>query len=215
MELTADQRRTLLDVARQSIRSALFVAAEEHPGSIIGHDDPMLHQPAGCFVSLHSLEHHRLRGCVGRLDSRDDLIEAVRQSAQNVLQDPRFVLSPVVSSELPLLEIEITVIFPLRPAMSCLDFDPDNDGIYLTINDRSGCFLPQVARETGWTREQLLDRLCSEKLALPSAAWRDLSYNPRLMKFHTLIIGPEPFEPLGSMPTAVAAASSIASSTIN
>jgi len=39
--------------------------------------------------------------------------------------------------------------------------------IYLTLNGRSGVFLPQVARETGWRRDQLLDRLCTEKDGLP------------------------------------------------
>jgi AmmeMemoRadiSam system protein A len=196
MELTADQRRSLLDIARQTIRAAL--RAEECAASECSacFTDPVLRQPAGCFVTLHTLGEHRLRGCVGKLDSRDELIEAVRQSAQSVLQDPRFVTSPVVSDELPGLELEITVIFPLRPATSCVDFDPEIDGIYLTINDRSGCFLPQVARETGWGREQLLERLCSEKLGLARTAWRDSGASARLMKFHTLIIGPEPFEPL-------------------
>jgi AmmeMemoRadiSam system protein A len=196
MELTAHQRRALLDVARSTIRSSLGV-----PCSAAGDlscDDPVLRQPAGCFVSLHTLDRHALRGCVGRLDSRDELAEAVRQSAQSVLQDPRFVLSPVLSHELSNLSIEVTIIFPLRAAAHCLDFEPETDGIYLTINDRSGCFLPQVARETGWSREQLLDRLCSEKLGMAAGAWREVAPQAvRLMKFHTLIIGPEPFEPLG------------------
>ena len=197
MELTADQRQTLLNVARQTIRAALRAQECAAAQGSTYFTDPVLRQPAGCFVTLHTLGEHRLRGCVGRLDSRDELIEAVRQSAHSVLQDPRFATSPVVSDELPGLELEITVIFPLRPAASCVDFDPEVDGIYLTINDRSGCFLPQVARETGWGREQLLERLCSEKLGLARTAWRDSGGGARLMKFHTLIIGPEPFEPLG------------------
>ena len=57
---------------------------------------------------------------------------------------------------------------------------------------RTGCFLPQVARETGWTREQLLGRLCSEKMGLPAAFW--MQAGAQLMTFTTLIIGPEPFE---------------------
>jgi AmmeMemoRadiSam system protein A len=190
MELTSDQRRTLLDVARQTIRSALGDPDGSAPPISIS-DDPALHQHAGCFVTLHHLHTHRLRGCVGRLDSRDELIEAVRQSAVNVLHDPRFVAMPVRMADLPQLELEITVILPLHPAPSCLDCDPANDGIYLIADDRAGCFLPQVARETGWSRQQLLSRLCTEKLGLSPEAWQ----NPtaRLMTFQTLIVGPEPF----------------------
>jgi AmmeMemoRadiSam system protein A len=206
MELTADQRRFLLDVARQTIRAALsapggVAASAASPAQASGTDttspatgDPVLPQRAGCFVSLHTLHTHRLRGCVGRLDCRDELIVAVRQSAINVLHDPRFVDYPVTLEELPRLEIELTVIFPMQEAEHCLDFQPQEDGIFLTIGDRGGCFLPQVARETGWSREQLLARLCSEKLGLHPDAWRH-DKSARLHKFKTLVIGPEPFCP--------------------
>ena len=189
MELSSEQRQILLDVARQTIRTALGAEGAVPPAAC---DDPVLYQPAGCFVTLHSLANHRLRGCVGRLDSRDELIVAVRLVAGSVLEDPRFASCPVRLDELPELEIEITIIFPLCPAASCLDFDLLNDGIYLMLADRAGCFLPQVARETGWDRQQLLARLCTEKMGLPADAWRHES--ARLMKFRPLILGPEPFD---------------------
>jgi AmmeMemoRadiSam system protein A len=188
MELTADQGRILLDFARQTICSTL---GRKLPEVVIPSNDPALRQPAGCFVTLHTQGTHRLRGCIGRLDTKSELLAAVQHAAVNVLNDPRFASMPVCLHELPELEIEITVIFPLRSAENCLDFQLLNEGIYLTIGDRSGCFLPQVARETGWSREQLLNRLSSEKLGLPANAWQ----NPKakLMKFDTLLVGPEPF----------------------
>jgi AmmeMemoRadiSam system protein A len=187
MDLSAEQKRLLMDVARQTIRQTL---GRRMPPMQIP-DDPGLRQPAGCFVTLHTLHTHRLRGCVGRLDTQQPLIEVVQQSAESALQDPRFMSYPVCLHELPELELEITVIFPLRPADNPLDFEL-SEGIYLTCNSRSGCFLPQVAQETGWNREQLLERLCTEKLGVSADAWKDPS--ARLMKFSTLIIGPEPFE---------------------
>ena len=187
MELSCEQRQILLDIARQTIRSTLVgPSAAVNPS-----DDPVLHQPAGCFVSLHMLGNHRLRGCVGRLDAKEELILTLRQAAASGLKDPRFANLPVRAEELPQLEIEITVIGPMQPACDCLDFDPTEDGIYLTIEQRSGCFLPQVGRETGWSREQLLTRLCEEKLDVSGDRWLDES--AKLMKFKTLIVGPEPF----------------------
>ena len=50
----------------------------------------------------------------------------------------------------------------------------------------------QVARETGWNREQLLTRLCVEKMGLTPHAWREPG--AKLMTFSTVILGPEPFE---------------------
>ena len=65
MVLSPDQRRLLLDAARGTIRRAL---AGEHPPPPPC-PDPGLQQHGGCFVSLHEIGTHRLRGCVGRMDA--------------------------------------------------------------------------------------------------------------------------------------------------
>src|SRR5262245_56765514 len=132
MDLTADQRRILLDVARQTIRSTLGSLQKQE---VDVPNDPVLHQPAGCFVTLHTLMGHRLRGYVGRLDTSQPLIQVVRHSAASALDDPRFSTFPVCLHELPELEIELTIILPLRPAANTLDFDLLNEGIHLTVQD--------------------------------------------------------------------------------
>ena len=191
MQLSADCQAVLLDAARDEIRRRLRGEAVEGAAPpALPHAE--LQQPAGCFVSLHELLTHRLRGCVGRIEAKHPLWRAVRDAAENVLCDPRFEQERVTLGELPSLEIEVTVLSAPCDASHPLDFDPPVEGIYLTIGDRTGCFLPQVARETGWTREQLLDRLCAEKLHLPPRAWREGA--ARLQKFTTLIIGPAPFQ---------------------
>lgn len=187
MKLTEDQSQRLLAVAKEAIVHAL---RDEDPPPIET-DDPALLQPAGCFVSLHAQHTHLLRGCVGRMGATQPLLQCVRETAAGVLEDPRFLDRPVNLGELSSLEIEISVLSPLHPVEDPLSFDLLNDGIYLSYRGRSGVFLPQVARETGWTREQLLDRLCTEKLGVPARAWR--SAEARLSVFSTLIVGPVPF----------------------
>jgi AMMECR1 domain-containing protein len=120
------------------------------------------------------------------------LWQAVISSAADVLEDPRFHGEPVSLSELARLEIEISILSPLRPAAHPLDFEPLLDGIYLTIAGRSGCFLPQVARETGWSREELLSRLCTEKLGFAAETWK--RREALLQVFSTQTIGPALFE---------------------
>jgi AmmeMemoRadiSam system protein A len=189
MALSAYQQKIVLNLARSFIRDAL----QRTSRVLWGEQDPILKQPAGCFVSLHALQGHDLRGCVGRIDASQPLLEALRSASNQVLHDPRFANDPVRLNELPRLLIEVSVLSPPVPVTSPLDFQPLEHGIFLTIGNRTGCFLPQVARETGWTREQLLERLCSEKLGLPFNSWR----NPQavLHVFSVLVIGPEPFEP--------------------
>jgi len=188
MVITEEHRRFLLDAARQTIQRVL---KGDPPGEIPQTTDPVLKMPAGCFVSLHDRRTHRLRGCVGRLQTPDPLIKTIHETAQSALEDPRFRFDPVTLAELFHLELEVSILSPLEPAANPLDFDPPNDGICLICDGRSGTFLPQVARETGWTREQLLTRLCTEKMGLSANAWR----NPaaRLLKYKTVLIGPVPF----------------------
>jgi AmmeMemoRadiSam system protein A len=188
MDLWSEHGAAVLDVARHVIRDALA----QRPPTVSEDLHPVFHQHAGCFVSLHALLDHRLRGCVGRIDATRPLIEALRSAAVHVLEDPRFTDNPVRLEELADLELEVSVLSPTHPVDNSLDFDPLRDGIYLTFGARTGCFLPQVARETGWTREQLLDRLCAEKLGLPTSTWRHP--HAKLHVFSVTVIGPEPFE---------------------
>jgi AmmeMemoRadiSam system protein A len=189
MDLSPAHQHTLLDIARASIRQALRGAADQ---IVPASSDPLLNMPAGCFVSLHDQASHRLRGCVGRLDAKSPLIQCVYEMSAGVLADPRFRSNPVTTPELPRLTLELSILSPMQPAPTPLDFDPQRDGIYLTCQARSGTFLPQVARQTGWTREQLLSRLCSEKLGLPPNAWQDPS--AKLLTYQALVIGPVPFQ---------------------
>ena len=200
---TALQAHVVSPTAGDMLGTAAAVAdtgSSAAPPSDLGWDplaDATLHQAAGCFVTLHTLHGRRLRGCVGRLDAAKPLLEAIFATSLSVLEDPRFRYSPIYLEELPELELEISVISPLRPVEHPLAFELLSEGIYLTIGRRSGCFLPQVARETGWTREQLLERLCTEKMGLPSSAWQNAE--AQLSVFSTVMVGPEPFVPAGSM----------------
>jgi AmmeMemoRadiSam system protein A len=188
MHLTDAQSRQLLDLARQTIRATL-----------LGDDPPPMHtddrgllQPAGCFVSLHVAASHALRGCVGRMEAIDPLIRNVQEAAISVLGDPRFDDRPVTLDELADLAMEISVLSPLRPVPTPRDFDLLVDGVYLEFAGRSGVFLPQVARETGWSKEKLLDRLCTEKLGVAAGSWRSAA--AKLKVFSTLVLGPVPFD---------------------
>jgi AmmeMemoRadiSam system protein A len=186
MEFSPATRAAMLEFAGRTIVHRLG----GHEGQIALPPDPLLGQPMGCFVSLHRWENHALRGCIGILESDRPLSQALANAAEGALADPRFINQPITLSELPFLRLELTVIGPMRPVASPLEFQPLEDGIYLTIGPRSGVFLPQVARETGWTREQLLSRLCQEKLGFPPDAWKQP--DAALRVFSTVVIGPVP-----------------------
>ena len=135
-------------------------------------NDPGLTQRCGCFVTLKN--HGRLRGCIGQFASEAPLIELVVEMAKaSAVADPRFFSDRITPAELPKLDIEISVLSPLKRTDDPLGLRLGIDGIYVKQGYASGCFLPQVATETGWTKEEFLSYCCSHKAGLPPEVWRD------------------------------------------
>jgi uncharacterized protein (TIGR00296 family) len=73
------------------------------------------------------------------------------------------------SSELEDIDIEISVLTPLKPVQSPEDIVVGRDGVVLRKSGRSAVFLPQAAVVQGWRREELLTQLC-RKAGLPETA---------------------------------------------
>src|SRR5688572_8577288 len=126
--LSPASRAALLDLARAALRARLEPGSIERLPAIEPASAELL-LPAGCFVTLHERQTHRLRGCVGRLDPEKALWQSVYFTAADVLNDPRFVNDRVQAAEQKEIEIEISVLSPPRAATSPLDFDPMDDGI--------------------------------------------------------------------------------------
>jgi AMMECR1 domain-containing protein len=58
------------------------------------------------------------------------------------------------------------------------------DGVLLKKQDRGALFLPEVAVEQSWDREQLMTKLC-RKAGLPADAWRE---GAELYTFQTVVL---------------------------
>jgi AmmeMemoRadiSam system protein A len=164
------QRQALLKVACDTVKAVIGGGAMPKPKS----DDPQLNAHCGCFVTLKNED--RLRGCIGQFTSDRPLIELVVEMAGvSATGDPRFFADPITADELEQLDVEISVLSPLRKTNDPLSLRLGIDGIYIKRRGASGCFLPQVATETGWSREQFLSYCCEHKAGLPPDAWKDLA----------------------------------------
>ncbi len=162
------QKQTLLKVARDTVEAVIKGEPTEAPQS----DDPELNAPCGCFVTLKN--HSRLRGCIGQFISESPLIELVAEMAKSsATGDPRFFADPISAGELDQLDVEISVLSPLERTNEPLSLRLGVDGIYIKKGRVSGCFLPQVAIETGWSKEEFLSYCCAHKAGLAADAWRD------------------------------------------
>jgi AmmeMemoRadiSam system protein A len=152
-------------LARQAIAERLG-----RPGPEPAIPSAPLDEPRGVFVTLRRRVDDDLRGCVGIVEPRYPLGEAVRRAAVSAaLEDPRF--APVSIGELPSLIVHVSVMGPLAPCAPDA-VEVGRHGVVIRHEGRSALFLPQVAAEQGWDREALLRQLC-RKAGLPANAWRD------------------------------------------
>jgi len=166
MDKAAEQR--LLEIARSVVEAA--VRGESIPQFDEDHPDLQGHQ--GAFVTIKN--HGQLRGCIGQFTANEPLYRVVRRMAlSSSMEDPRFMYNRVLPDELEDIDIEISVLSPLEKADDPLSIELGTHGIYIRSGGRSGCFLPQVATETGWTKEQFLSQCCAGKAGLPPDAWKD------------------------------------------
>ena len=129
-----------------------------------------LKKSCGAFVTLH--KEGKLRGCIGRFVADEPLYEIVQKmSVAAATEDRRF---PVVeSNELKELDLEISVLTPLKKIDSIDEIEMGKHGIYIKKGFASGTFLPQVAIETGWTKEEFLGYCARNKAGLGWDGWKD------------------------------------------
>lgn len=168
--MNESQKQTLLETAKNTIEAVIT----GRPVSPAESDDPKLNENCGCFVTIKN--GNELRGCIGQFISDIPIIELVSQMAKaSSTGDLRFFGNPITPDELQELDVEISVLSPLKKTNDPLSLRLGVDGIYIKKSCTSGCFLPQVATETGWSKEEFLSYCCSHKAGLPSDAWKDSS----------------------------------------
>jgi len=161
-----EEKRAMIATARAAVYSRLGLAFE-------GDDTPvgiLKEKGYGVFVTLRL--GGRLRGCIGRFTSTETLSATIREMARSAaFSDPRF---PALSrSEAPRVEIEVSVLSPLKRIASVDEFQLGRDGIYMIKGSRHGTFLPQVAEETGWSTEEFLGHCARDKAGIGWDGWRD------------------------------------------
>ena len=163
-----EQKQVLLKVAADTVAAIVKGQGPDEFSS----DDAELNRRCGCFVTLKTGD--QLRGCIGQFTSDEPLIKLIRDVAiQSTAADPRFVNNRISGAELSKLDIEISVLSELKLADDPLSLRLGVDGIYIKRGCAGGCFLPQVATEAGWTKEEFLSYCCSHKAGLEPDAWKD------------------------------------------
>ena len=160
-----EQKKELLKMARNTI--AHYLKTGESPDIVV--EDMDLQAEMGAFVTLH--KKGQLRGCIGHMVATGPLYLTVRDMAiAAATGDPRFPAMRL--TELDDVDIEISVLSPMRKVDDPNEIEMGKHGVMVKRGWKSGVYLPQVADETGWSRDQFMNSLCSQKAGIPADSWK-------------------------------------------
>ncbi|OFX85666.1 MAG: hypothetical protein A2W99_06215 [Bacteroidetes bacterium GWF2_33_16] len=167
-EFSKKEKKELLAIARNTIETYLKTGktSEVNPKDIT----PAMRENCGAFVTLH--KDGALRGCIGRFSASEPLYKVVQQMAISAAtEDNRF--SVVTIDEMKDIDLEISVLTPMQKINSIDEIEMGRHGIYIKKGFYSGTFLPQVATETGWSKEEFLGYCSKNKAGLGWDGWKE------------------------------------------
>lgn len=160
------QQRQLLGIARETSEQLLGAAKRE------ASEKPVIEgRFGGVFITFWN--NRALRGCVGTFAPTTDINATIQDVTKASLKDPRFASDPITAAELEDLEIEISILSDPEPTDDPASLVPGKHGIVVRRGTRSGCFLPKVAAERGWSAEEYLSNCCTMKAGLAADAWKE------------------------------------------
>jgi AmmeMemoRadiSam system protein B/AmmeMemoRadiSam system protein A len=166
--LTEDEKQALRSIARKSIERAFDGRdyGDEQTDTLT----ETLKKLCGAFVTLKA--DGRLRGCIGHIGDDTPLYATVSEMARAAaFGDPRF--PPLQRGELKDIHIEISVLTPMKRIYSLDEFELGRHGILIRKGAQSGTYLPQVANEVNWTKEEYVGHCSQYKAGLGPDGWMD------------------------------------------
>lgn len=163
MSLSGEEKTELKKLAINAIEAVLFGKQDESV-----HIPERLKEKGGAFVTIK--KKGDLRGCIGYIHAVLPISETVKEAAiQAAFHDPRF--DPVDRKEWKDIDIEISVLTPMRKIEDVGEIEVGIHGLYIEKGYDTGLLLPQVAVEYNWDKMTFLEHTCY-KAGLTKNAWK-------------------------------------------
>lgn len=177
-DLEEVEKRELLGLSRLTLNQCIWHGCR--PVWVPQRD--VLKEKAGAFVTL--TEEKELRGCIGSISAAAALYQTVIDcTIAAALDDPRF--TPVRGEELEKIQIEISVLSPLRAIADLSEIQIGLHGLVVSEGKARGLLLPQVAVQHRWDLATFLGHTCL-KAGLREKAWQE---GARIETFTAQIFG--------------------------
>ncbi|MDD4235386.1 MAG: AmmeMemoRadiSam system radical SAM enzyme [Bacteroidales bacterium] len=183
--INENAKKQMLEIARKTLEASFSKSNDYKPD--LSQLEITLTDELGVFVTLH--KNAQLRGCIGRFQPDIPLYQLIGEMAYAAaFHDTRF--SPLKESELSEIDIEISVLTPMKLISDISEIELGKHGIYITKGGRSGTFLPQVAEQTGWSLEEFLGHCSRDKAYLGWDGWKDAD----VYTYEAIVFGENDFQ---------------------
>ncbi len=140
-----DDKKAIFHIARNALSELLGI----QDVTDISITSEALSMQSGTFVTLRNKGD--LRGCIGLIISDRPLYETISEMTKSAAsRDYRF--TPVSADELNDIDIEISVLTPLRTISDISEIVIGTHGLFIQQPPHQGLLLPQVATENEWNR---------------------------------------------------------------
>ncbi|EPY25658.1 ammecr1 [Strigomonas culicis] len=120
------------------------------PSSIPNVDSPV-------FITFKKLPSEDLRGCIGNFGAYPLHTQLKDYAIHAAFDDHRF--SPIAEKELPSLECCVSLLHSFEKGNAWDDWVVGTHGVKLQYRDLSATYLPSVAVELQWNKEQTIKSL--------------------------------------------------------
>jgi len=167
--LSDEEKKELHEIAKLSLYEAITnqVKVSIDTTKI----SPKLKKPLGAFVTLY--KNGSLRGCIGRFEPNQPLYEVIVDMAISAaLHDTRF--NRVTPEELSDITIEISVLTPRKKINSIEEVVVGRDGIYVQKGSKNGTYLPHVATQMNWKKEEFVKSCAEEKAGISPKEFQEM-----------------------------------------
>ena len=159
--LNEEEKKALKEIAKLTLFEAVLkdTKAQIDPSKL----SSKFKEHLGAFVTLYL--DGKLKGCIGRFEPNQPLYEVIQDmSIAASRYDTRF--TPVTKEDLKNIKIEISVLTPRKRVKSIDDIELGKHGIYVKYGSKNSTYLPHVATDMNWNREEFFRSCCEEKAGI-------------------------------------------------
>lgn len=166
MRLTKEEKLELIRLAREAITTHSTFGNKKVLPSFPS-ENFVLH--CGAFVSIYV--DGDLRGCIGTFSEKHTLYQNIRDMAVSAATtDTRF--KQMTPTELDRFQLEISVLSPRKRIYDPSEITIGKHGIFMKKGTDRGTLLPQVAKNQGWSVEELLGNCARDKAGIGWDGWQ-------------------------------------------